>query len=779
MKFSPQQTAFINWAETGQGSCVLEAVAGAGKTTTILEAARRMNGQIAILAYNKKIADEIQAKIKGDKHISAGTVHSFGLRAFSKAFGRPTVDGYKVPNLVNSFVESNPEYKAYEAAMVKLISFAKQRALGVLGSIENMNEWFDIVSHFDVFGDIDETKVPESQVIAASIEILKISNANTKTIDYDDMVYLPVFHHVGFWRFDVVMVDEAQDTNPARRALVRALVKKGGRVIAVGDRAQAIYGFCHPINTQIKTPNGYIPIQDLKKGDGIIGSTPSGELIGFKGNYKIEKTHQFFHSGLMITLSINGRKVNLTPHHKVPVHIGSRDEYYTYLMCRNGIYRIGHCQAFTAGDFMLTHRLKTEKADTAWILGIHSSKEQAKVAESRLLLRIKGTSFNKLEGDISDKFPSEEIEAMKILAEHGRMVDFPLISPNKKPRIALTGTFITEACNIIDGMRLAFYDPNQAKGGKHGQRQSFIWTPCTVSSHHYSGTVYGLTLEPKKARENYDSETWPLYFAGDDILVHNTGADSDSLDQIRADFSAIDMPLTTTYRCPKAIVRYAQKWVSHIEAHESAPEGQVGMVHMADFMKRNDLNGQSVVLCRLTAPIVSLAFKLLRNRVACKVEGREIGNGLKKLANRWKVKTTEKLREKLADYKEHETTKALAKRLEDKAQQIEDQVETLLVIIDNVNADQKHEVKDVVEAIETMFADDAKGILTLSTIHKSKGREWETVFWLDRAGTCPSKYARQEWQKQQERNLMYVAATRAKNTLYDLIVEPKEKDKGE
>jgi superfamily I DNA/RNA helicase len=48
------------------------------------------------------------------------------------------------------------------------------------------------------------------------------------------------------------------------------------------------------------------------------------------------------------------------------------------------------------------------------------------------------------------------------------------------------------------------------------------------------------------------------------------------------------------------------------------------------------------------------------------------------------------------------------------------------------------------------------------------------VFWLDRHGTCPSKWARQAWQQEQERNLMYVAATRAQELLVDLEPAPKE-----
>ena len=492
--WSKQQADFIEWAETGKGSCVLEAVAGAGKTTTLIEASRRLTGTTAILAYNKKIADELQEKIKGMNDVKAGTVHSFGNAAIRKTFGHVKVDGYKVANITQEIVTDEAFIK-WHPTIVKLVSFAKQRALGVLAKIDDDHQWFDIADHFDVFSNgpdrSDNEKVPEFDLIQYAKKVLKVSNETTKVIDFDDMVYLPVLLGLNMWRYDNVMVDEAQDTNPARRALVRALVKKGGRVIAVGDRHQAIYGF--------------------------------------------------------------------------------------------------------------------------------------------------------------------------------------------------------------------------------------------------------------------------------------TGADSNSLELIAKDFNCIELPLTITYRCPKTVVSFAKQWVSHIESAETSPDGSVSQITMGEFLSRKDLDGKAAVLCRLTAPLVKLAFSLIRNRIACKFEGRDIGQNLIKLAKRWKVKTTDKLLDKLADYLEREKTKYLAKKLETKAQQVEDQVETLKVIIEFCNNDGKHSLNDLVSLIETMFSDDVRGILTLSTIHKSKGREWNNVFWLDRANTCPSKYARQVWQIEQEHNLCYVAATRAKQNLFDLL----------
>ncbi len=91
------------------------------------------------------------------------------------------------------------------------------------------------------------------------------------------------------------------------------------------------------------------------------------------------------------------------------------------------------------------------------------------------------------------------------------------------------------------------------------------------------------------------------------------------------------------------------------------------------------------------------------------------------------------------------------------------------MIFDRVREDGKHAVSDVVAYIDQLFADNVTGMITLSTIHKSKGREWKRVYWLDRIGTCPSPYAKQAWEKGQEINLQYVAATRAMETLIDLL----------
>jgi hypothetical protein len=85
--------------------------------------------------------------------------------------------------------------------------------------------------------------------------------------------------------------------------------------------------------------------------------------------------------------------------------------------------------------------------------------------------------------------------------------------------------------------------------------------------------------------------------------------------------------------------------------------------------------------------LVEVAYNLIRNKIPCKVEGRKIGEGLIKLATRWKVKTVGTLINKLEAYKEKEIEKYKKKENESMCQVIEDQVETLAVFIDQCKVD--------------------------------------------------------------------------------------------
>lgn len=506
---SPQQQAVIDFVANERGSAFVEAVAGFGKTTTLVAALAEAKGSVGFVAYNTKIVADIKAKVAPlnlGNRVRVGTFHSFGLNTWRQAYKNvkcgPEAALEKAQMTVGYLKLNDPTSRKYQLRdfVPNLISLAKQRALGLHGSLDDTSEWYKIVEHFDLAYELeDEGLVPEGVDLA--IEGLKFhQRAAPDIIDFDDMIYMPIVSGIKVWRNDVVFVDEAQDTNPARRAYVRKMIGNYGRAIFVGDRHQAIYGF--------------------------------------------------------------------------------------------------------------------------------------------------------------------------------------------------------------------------------------------------------------------------------------TGADNDAVDQIIRDFRCKQLPLTITYRCPKAVVAKAQEIVSHIQAHESAPEGLVHRIDYNNFLElaRPDeamrhLQSTDAILCRKTKPLVTLAFSLIRAGVPCHVEGRDIGAGLVALLKRFQnARTLVAMLDRMKAYGERQCEKLKAKGKNAQAESLADRIETVVVIAKGSNT-----VQEVKDKIHDLFQDgehERKPSLTLSTVHKSKGREWPRVFVLGENVWMPGPWARQTWEVDQEMNLIYVAYTRSQNELVLIDMPP-------
>ena len=240
-----------------------------------------------------------------------------------------------------------------------------------------------------------------------------------------------------------------------------------------------------------------------------------------------------------------------------------------------------------------------------------------------------------------------------------------------------------------------------------------------------------------------------------------SGADDAALPNMIQALDAVQLPLSVTWRCPKAVVRLAQTIVPDIEAADAAPEGSVA--HVLDLPETVAVN--DAILCRNTAPLIEIAYKLIRSGKAAKVEGRDLGSNLKALAQRWKVTTIDALLKKIDSYEQREVQKALAKDKQNKVVEINDRCDTIREICKACIEQKQTTVSDVCAFIDRLFADGAENCIVLATYHRSKGREWRNVFLWEHSTRCPSKGARQEWQRRQEANLAYVAFTRAQSTL--------------
>ena len=482
----------------------LIAVAGSGKTSTLIELCMVIpsNQSVAAAMFNKKAADHFNYKLTqrgAGKNVKAATFHSFGLAAWKKVAGFSIrVDADKMETICAEIGVP----KHYRAFVKSLVSIAKQQGIGILCEISDWEVWEQLVDWYDLEDKLsswtdDETDNLVLEGIEWAMKALAVSiDKNLKLIDFDDMLYAPLKHEALFNPNDVVLIDEAQDTNATRRLMARAMLRDGGRLIAVGDPRQAIYGF--------------------------------------------------------------------------------------------------------------------------------------------------------------------------------------------------------------------------------------------------------------------------------------TGANADSLELIAKEFDCIEIPLTVSYRCPKAVVRFAQRWVKHIEAAPDAPEGSVRSITEEEFKKLIP-EPTDAILCRNTKPLIEMALGFLRKRIAAHVEGRDIGGQLLALVRKWKrVRTIDDLQEKLEEHYTHESIRLMEKGQEKKIEQLKDKIESIYAIMETLHGDD--DVEEVARLIDSIFKDtDGRPIqsITLSTIHKAKGREWPRVYLYGRGRYMPSPFATQPWQLEQENNLIYVAVTRAMQELVEIHLPPR------
>jgi hypothetical protein len=170
----PQQKAVIDWVTLGQGSLQLVARAGCGKTFTLMEIVKvivaNKLGDVALMAFNKSIATELSEKLErlGIKWptAEAGTVHSFGYRAWRKVAPSVQINEDKVRNIIETMYEQsyNPILLYCRGAIAKFVGLAKQTGFGIprqgYAPVDDKSAWLEIWEHHvledDVANVIDE-----------------------------------------------------------------------------------------------------------------------------------------------------------------------------------------------------------------------------------------------------------------------------------------------------------------------------------------------------------------------------------------------------------------------------------------------------------------------------------------------------------------------------------------------------------------------------------------------------------------------------------------------
>ena len=255
-ELNPAQRAAVIYND---GPALIIAGAGSGKTRVLtykiayllhcgMPAAR-----IMALTFTNKAANEMKERIaqlvgeKNARYLHMGTFHSVFLRilrmeaehiGYQKDFS--IYDTTDTKSLLKNIVKQKSlDEKVYKpAAIYDRISRAKN-------NVVSPAEYARDTTQASLDRKDRMSKMPE--IYHEYVERCRRSNA----MDFDDLLYYtyklfeqnPEILHFYQERFDYVLVDEYQDTNPLQDLIIKLLVNNHQRLCVVGDDAQSIYSF--------------------------------------------------------------------------------------------------------------------------------------------------------------------------------------------------------------------------------------------------------------------------------------------------------------------------------------------------------------------------------------------------------------------------------------------------------------------------------------------------------------------------------------------------------
>lgn len=238
-----QQTAIIN----SSGDLRINAVAGSGKTTTIIEyaASRAGNARILYLAFNKSVKLEAARKFEacGLTNTKVETAHSLAYKhiVFKHNY-KIKAQGYKNNEICQVLgIQGNGEKHAEFVVANHIAKFAayfcnsdktKVQDLNYLDTIVDVNARAFVNSYYKFIE--DGTRLFLAKMDKGEIEI---------THDF----YLKKFQLSNpVLPYDYILFDEAQD---ASAAMLDVFKKQKATKIIVGDTHQQIYGWRHAVNS--------------------------------------------------------------------------------------------------------------------------------------------------------------------------------------------------------------------------------------------------------------------------------------------------------------------------------------------------------------------------------------------------------------------------------------------------------------------------------------------------------------------------------------------------
>ena len=241
------------------------------------------------------------------------------------------------------------------------------------------------------------------------------------------------------------------------------------------------------------------------------------------------------------------------------------------------------------------------------------------------------------------------------------------------------------------------------------------------------------------------SESTRLCAVGDryQSIYYFRGAETNGVDKFKENYSMKEMPLSISFRCPSEIVR-AVHW--HVPNMKWFKDG--GTYASLQELEPGSIPDGAAIICRNNAPLFRAAFALLHQRRSVRVAGSDIGPKIISLLQKIgsDADTRDDLLIKIDAWRDEKLETA------NNTATILDTAECLKLF-----ASWGATLSQAIGYARHLFAQ--QGSIELTTGHKAKGKEWDTVYHLD-------KWLLRD--DDQDANLKYVITTRAHETLYEI-----------
>lgn len=193
-----QQKIFDTWNHT-DSNILINAVAGSGKTTTLLQLLEYCQYKTLFLAFNKSIQEEIQQKIdnRNLKQGKALTMHSLGLSAIRSSYKKVHINNGKNFEIIKKLQDNNKSIFRKMSWENKLKFSYNIMDMNNISRLFLTNDIKEISKHFNTMDKILYV-IPELPILWD--EFIKIRETyyqdNNIVVDFTDMIYLPVYKNL-------------------------------------------------------------------------------------------------------------------------------------------------------------------------------------------------------------------------------------------------------------------------------------------------------------------------------------------------------------------------------------------------------------------------------------------------------------------------------------------------------------------------------------------------------------------------------------------------------